>query len=94
MGNEHYTMFGYNDGYNPTVAANVTAKEARQTAAVKNLNGMLLAPQFPDAPNSGGHKTYMRDDEGEYKPVRMHVWLTANLTKCTGVEVLGTAADD
>lgn len=83
-----YTMFGYDDDYNPTVATNVTAEQVRQIATEKDLNGMLLAPQLPDAPDNGGHKTYMRASKGVYEPVRMHVWMTANLTECKGEEVL------
>jgi hypothetical protein len=85
-----FSMFGKDDDGNPTVAANVTVEEAKQIAAAKNLNGMLLAPQ---APGNGSHRTYIRNSEGKYKVVRMHIWLTANLTTCTGAEVLEKAAD-
>ncbi|CAN5686733.1 hypothetical protein BH20ACT11_BH20ACT11_16370 [soil metagenome] len=87
-----YTMFGYDDDYNPTVAENVTAEQAHALAAEKGLTGMLLAPSQPEAPDNGGHRSYMRAAEGGYETVRMHVWLTAHLTECTGKEVLGEDA--
>lgn len=90
MSKEYYSMFGYDERHSPNVAANVTAEEAKQIAKAKSLNGMLLAPQVP---GDGNHITYTRNNEGKYEVVRMHVWLTANLTKCTGAEVLGTDAN-
>ncbi len=90
MSNICYSMFGKDDDGNPTVAANVTVEEAKRIAAAKNLNGMMLPPQ---APGNGSHMTYISNNEGEYKVVQMHVWLSANLTSCTGAEVLGKTAD-
>ncbi len=86
MGKNQYSMFGKDDDGNPTVAANVTTAQARQIAAAKDLNGMMLAPQ---SPGNGQHRTCIRNDKGEYETVEMHRWLTANLTGCSGAEVLG-----
>ncbi len=90
MGNEYYTMLGYDDQRNPAVEVNVTTDEAKELAAAKGLNWMLLSPH---PSGSGKHITYMRVTNGEYEVVRMHVWLTADLTECTGVEVLGRDVD-
>ena len=85
MSETQYSMFGKDDDGTPTVAANVTTVQARKIASAKSLNGMILAPQVP---GTAGHLAYIRNDEGEYKVVRMHEWLTGNLTSCTGEEVL------
>ncbi len=82
-------MLGFDEHHIPTVAANVTTDQAKLIAKAKGLNGMLLAPH-----DSGyDHITYIRDEEGKYRVKQMHVWLTANLTDCSGVEVLRTDAD-
>lgn len=85
-----YTMLGFDDNHTPTVATNVTIDQAKDIAKAKDLNGMLLAPQVP---GQASHRTYMRDEEGHYEVKRMHVWLSNNLTSCSGAEVLGTDRD-
>lgn len=83
----HFAMLGYDEHAVPTAMQNVTIDEAKEIAQEKDLTGMLLAPQDRGA----AHTTYMRDDEGKLRRVRMHEWLSAYLTSCSGAEVLERA---
>ncbi len=73
-----YTMFGYDDHWNPVVAPNVTAQQARAVAEVKGLTGFFLAPQYGEDSNSGGIRSYERDEDGGYNVVTLRHWTAAN----------------
>lgn len=73
-----YTMFGDDDRWNPVVATNVTAEEARAFAEAKSLRGFFLAPQYGEDDNSGGIRSYERHDDGGYGVVTLRRWTAQN----------------
>ena len=73
-----YTMFGYDEGVNPTAVSNVTAKQAGKIAEAKDLTGYFLAPHYDHTPESGGIRSYQRDENGHYGVVSLGQWIAAN----------------
>lgn len=69
-----YTLFGYDKDYNPFVTTDVDKDEAKDFAEGNALTGYFLAPQYADTPNTGGIKTWLLGDDGEYHPARLRDW--------------------
>lgn len=76
MGNK-YTMFGYDAGRNPKVAANVTPGQAKVIAGEKGLTGFFLAPHSPPASCKADVLTYKRQENGHYGKWTLREWTFA-----------------
>lgn len=87
-----YTMFGYDEQYDPVVAQHVTAPEARQKATESGLSGYYLAPHWSEFPNNGGMRAYLwNEDKGDYEGCTVRAWVFTHLLD---PEKGGTALDD
>lgn len=69
-----YTLFGYDKKHNPFVTTDVDKDEAKVFAKENVLTGYFLAPQYADTPTTGGIKTYLQGDDGNYHPTSLRDW--------------------
>jgi hypothetical protein len=76
-----YTIFGYDERWEPTVAANVTADQAKAFALAKGLTNFLAAPQDNERVDNAGIIAYKRDEKakGGYARGKTREWVADNL---------------